>query len=114
MFLDFIGDSVLVAHHIAFDAAMINQLLKCFKLPKLKNKLIDTADIYRMQLGKGQLPVSLDTLCSELHVPAHDRHTALGDAVITAQIFQKLIAKIRKHQNLNLVDLFVRPKQHWV
>ena len=38
-FIDFIGNSVLVAHHTAFDIEMINTALKRLELPKLKNKI---------------------------------------------------------------------------
>jgi len=113
-FLGFIQNSVLVAHHVAFDVAMINHALKKMGLPKLKNKLIDTSDMYRLQLGAAQKAISLDTLCKELKVPMHDRHTALGDAFITAQVFLKLLSHLKQQQHLKLVDLYVKRQQHWV
>lgn len=90
-FLNYIGGVTLVGHHIKFDVAMINHALKRLDAGKLKNKLIDTNDIYK---SKGHYAneqnFSLDHLCSEFQISASNRHTALGDAYITAQVFQRL------------------------
>ena len=39
----------------------------------------------------------LDTLCAGFGIVAHDRHTAAGDAFLTAQIFLSLLALAHKH-----------------
>ena len=39
---------------------------------------------------------SLDHLCQRFGVVPHDRHTAAGDAFITAQVFQRLLRLARK------------------
>ena len=39
-FQEFVKDSVLIAHHIAFDETIINTALKNNNLPKLSNKTI--------------------------------------------------------------------------
>jgi DNA polymerase-3 subunit epsilon len=39
---------------------------------------------------------SLDSLCGRFGIEAHDRHTAGGDAFITAQIFIRLLRLARK------------------
>ena len=106
-FLEYIGNSILVAHHTAFDVTMINRALKSMQLPKLKNRLIDTAQLYAMLLGKPQQPVSLDALCKELKVAQHDRHNALGDALITAQVFQKILKRLQKERTVKLHDLLM-------
>jgi DNA polymerase III epsilon subunit-like protein len=42
--------------------------------------------------GRGQIQnFSLDALCDMFGVIPHDRHTASGDAFITAQIFLRLL-----------------------
>ena len=106
-FLEYIGNSILVAHHTPFDVTMINRALKSMQLPKLKNRLIDTAQLYAMLLGKPQQPVSLDALCKELKVAQHDRHNALGDALITAQVFQKILKRLQKERTVKLHDLLM-------
>jgi DNA polymerase-3 subunit epsilon len=105
-FLNFIGNSVLVAHHAAFDIAMVNEALKRMKLPKLKNKFIDTGILYKKLEGKKDEHFNLDVLSDEFKIPKHDRHTASGDAYITAILFLKIISRLKQQRNLHYSDLF--------
>lgn len=105
-FINFIGNAVLVAHHTAFDIEMINAALKRLDLPKLKNKTIDTGILYKKLEGKKDSHFNLDVLCKEFNIPKHDRHTAAGDAFITALLFLKIISKLKKERNLHYSDLF--------
>jgi len=106
-FLDFIKADILVAHHASFDIRMLNNALSELNLPKLKNRVVDTSDLYQKLLGKPQRPISLDALCKEFHIPTHDRHTALGDAYLTAVVFQKLISRLKKENpTLKLPNLY--------
>lgn len=104
LFLNYIKDAVLVAHHAAFDIAMINAALKSLALPKLKNKVIDTGNIFKktsMYNGKKK-HVSLDELSDIFRIKKHDRHTAAGDAYITALLFVKILAEFRNKRALTL------------
>lgn len=105
-FIAYLGNAVLVAHHTAFDIEMINAALKRLKLPKLKNKTIDTGILYKKLDGKKDSHFNLDVLCKEFNIPKHDRHTAAGDAFITALLFLKIISKLKKERNLHYSDLF--------
>lgn len=113
-FLNFIKDDVIVAHHTAFDIGMINEALKRLGLPKLKNKSLDTGILFKKtkeHVPKDK-PYSLDELCTVFQINKHDRHTASGDAFITAIIFVKIVAQLkRSNKNITLKDLlFVKPK----
>lgn len=105
-FIEFLGNAVLVAHHAAFDIEMINAALKRMKLPKLKNKTIDTGILYKKLEGKKDNHFNLDALCEEFNIPKHDRHTASGDAFITALLFLKIISKLKKERTIHYSDLF--------
>jgi DNA polymerase-3 subunit epsilon len=105
-FIEFLGNAVLVAHHAAFDIEMINAALKRMKLPKLKNKTIDTGILYKKLEGKKDNHFNLDVLCEEFNIPKHDRHTASGDAFITALLFLKIISKLKKERTVHYSDLF--------
>lgn len=105
-FIEYLGNSVLVAHHTAFDVAMINASLKRMNLPKLKNKTIDTGILYKKLEGKKDKHFNLDVLCDEFNIPKHDRHTASGDAFITALLFLKIISKLKKERTVHYSDLF--------
>lgn len=112
-FLDYIKDAVLVAHHAAFDVAMINNALKRVQLPKLKNKCIDTGLLFKktaLQKEKNKL-YSLDELCDIFKIKKHDRHTASGDAFITSILFLKIKENLIRSYNMTLNEmLFTRKK----
>ena len=107
-FLAYIKDAILVAHHAAFDIAMVNTILKRLGLPKLKNKVLDTGFLYKKTslCKKLDKHYSLDELCDVFNIKKHDRHTASGDAYISALIFLKIIADLKKRQPLTLKKLF--------
>lgn len=105
-FIKYIGNAVLIAHHAAFDIEMINLALKRLHLPKLKNKSIDTGILYKKLAGKKDTHFNLDVLCKEFNIPKHDRHTASGDAYITAFLFLKIISKLKKERTVHFSDLF--------
>ncbi len=91
--LEFIGNSPLVGHHIRFDVAMIDQALKRMGLGKLKNRTYDTNLIFKQQHHYPlEQNISLDDLCAHFRLKAENRHTALGDAYLTAIIHQRLTA----------------------
>jgi len=110
-FINYLGNSILVAHHAAFDIEMINVALKRMGLPKLKNKSIDTGILYKKLEGKKDKHFNLDVLCKEFNIPKHDRHTASGDAYITALLFLKIISKLKKERTVHYSDLFRNSKK---
>lgn len=102
-FLNYVQNSILVVHHAAFDVAMINEVLKRNNLPKLKNKVIDTAILYKKsKYVKNEKHYSLDDLCRLFNLKMHDRHTASGDAYLTALVFLK-ISKLLKAKKKKLL-----------
>ena len=107
LFLEYLNASIIVAHHAAFDVEMINRCLKRMKLPKLKNKVLDTGILYKKLNNVENKHYSLDHLCEEFNVPLNDRHNALGDAYITAQIFVKMLARMKQERKVTIADLFV-------
>ncbi|MCW2278298.1 3'-5' exonuclease [Heliophilum fasciatum] len=103
-FLAFIEGSVLVAHRASFDVAFVNQSLKSIHMA-MPNPVIDT-----LSLSKAIHPHltdhSLDGLIETYNLPAYPRHTALGDAMMTAHLFTILLHKLRERRTiLTLGDL---------
>ncbi|UUF12219.1 MULTISPECIES: PolC-type DNA polymerase III [Flavobacterium] len=110
-FLSFLGDSIIVAHHTIFDVTMINKALERNNLPQLTNKTLDTAYLYKRTLIKSHLferkdHYTLDDLADKFDISKKDRHTALGDAYITAISFLKIVKKLREKKEVNLNSLF--------
>lgn len=109
-FVAYIGDSVLVGHHVGFDLAMIHQALRPYGKLKLKNKILDTGNLARRAKGlkleiENQNAYTLDQLCEDYHIPKNDRHTAAGDAFITGLLLQKLLVKLQNRGIRTLGDL---------
>ena len=110
-FLAFLGDSIIIAHHTAFDVTMINKALERNGLPTLKNRTLDTAMLYKKTLIVSNLlerkeHYSLDDLADKFDISKKDRHTAMGDAYITAIAFLKILKKLREKKEITLKDLF--------
>ncbi|MFV8373596.1 PolC-type DNA polymerase III [Flavobacterium sp. LB2P74] len=110
-FLDFLGDSIIIAHHTLFDITMINKALERNGLPELKNKTLDTAVLYKKTLLVSNLlerkeTYSLDELADKFDISKKDRHTAMGDAYITAIAFLKILNKLREKKEIILKQLF--------
>jgi len=110
-FIDFLGDSIIIAHHTKFDVTMINKALERNGLPELKNRTLDTATLYKKTLLASPLlerkeHYSLDDLADKFDISKKDRHTALGDAYITAIAFLKILKKLREKGEITLKQLF--------
>lgn len=110
-FLVFLGDSIIIAHHTIFDITMINNALERNGLPRLKNKTLDTAVLYKKTLIKSNLlerkdTYSLDELADKFDISKKDRHTAIGDAYITAIAFLKILSKLKEEKEITLKQLF--------
>lgn len=100
-FLSYIGNAPIIAHHTMFDVNMINKALDRNGLPPLKNKLLDTVVLYKKSLLRSPLierkdHYSLDELADKFNISKKDRHTALGDAYITALLFLKILKKLKE------------------
>lgn len=89
-FARFVGDSVLVAHNAAFDLRFL-QLKEQHTGVRLRNPVLDTL-LLAAALWPGCPSYDLEALAARCEVPIIGRHTALGDAFVTAEVFLKLLA----------------------
>jgi len=101
--LGYLGTGVIVGHHILHDITALNLACDRHFGIELRNRFLDTMDLTLHLERDGVLPentriegFSLDHLCQRFGVVPHDRHTAAGDAFITAQVFQRLLRLARK------------------
>jgi DNA polymerase-3 subunit epsilon len=106
-FLEYLDNAVIIAHHTKFDITMINNALKRLNIGPIKSKQLDTNFIHK-KITPGnwfKKLYSLDELCEIYNIKMHDRHTALGDALLTAYVFIKITFKYKKNNVLNLTNL---------
>jgi len=92
-FLDYVGDAVLVGHHVGFDRSIVAHAAE--RLGRtFANPAIDTMRLALEERGvfgeQGPKGFELDALCALFGVEPHDRHTAPGDAFLTARVFVRL------------------------
>lgn len=101
-FLDFIGDSVLVAHNAHFDMRFLN-----YEIGRIyENYRVGNPHLCTVQLSRRLLPnISnhrLHTIADFYSINIKNRHRAADDAFATAKIFVNFLALM---QNLGVKDL---------
>jgi DNA polymerase-3 subunit epsilon len=103
-FLAYLGSDILVAHHAHFDLHMVNKTMRALFGFPLQNLALDTvllcrgvimpSDPYGIQ-GADKF-CSLEALARRYSLPQEGRHTALGDALLTAMILQRLLGQLEQ------------------
>jgi len=83
-FKAFAADSVLVAHNAAFDLKFLRMREREFGVT-FDNPVLDTMMLSNY-LDGAEVGHSLDAICDRLGISITDRHTALGDAIVTAAV----------------------------
>ena len=88
-FRSFVSGSVLIAHCANFDMELLNgprrEVENWFHNPVLDTMLLSFAT------EPSHFDLSLETLAEKFELEIWGRHTAIGDAAITAEIFLKLL-----------------------
>ena len=93
-FFRFAEDTILVAHNAAFDMRML-QLKEDLSKVRFSNPVLDTM-LLSAVVQPGQQIHDMEGIAARLGVSIVGRHTALGDALVTAEIFLKLIPLLEK------------------
>lgn len=94
------GRVVLAGHNVGFDVSFIRRLFAPDVLRKLvSHRMVDTMQILAYLGDAGVIPPGigkLDQAMSHfgLTMPEGKRHTALGDALVTAELYTRLLAEI--------------------
>jgi DNA polymerase-3 subunit epsilon len=92
--IEFIGNSVLVGHHIDFDVEMINAALERLGCGRLKNEALDIDIMHRKLLDINNKQFSLEELCDIYKIPKSDRNSSSEDAYKIALLFLKLKSRL--------------------
>lgn len=93
-FIQFIGNAVIVGHHVDFDVEMINAALERMDCGRLKNEALDIDVMYRKLKDINSKQFSLDELCDIYKIPKSDRNSSSEDAYKIALLFLKLKTRL--------------------
>lgn len=111
-FMQFIGRRVLVAHASGHDRQFLNQALWKTSKTSLNHRVIDTMMLAKW-LEPGLAQYDLDTLLDRHHIPIQNRHHALSDSLMTAQLWLQYMNKVSEKKNIvTLGDLYAYLSQH--
>lgn len=93
-FVEFLGNAVLVGHHVDFDVEMINVALDRLGCGRLKNEALDIDIMHRKLLDINNKQFSLEELCDSYKIPKSDRNSSSEDAYKIALLFLKLKSRL--------------------
>ena len=102
-FINFIQDSILVAHNAKFDSAFIKNQAALMNI-QIINPILDTLALSRMCLPHLKKH-RLNDLAKHYNVKLRNHHRALEDAQATAEIFLKLMEYVRSKGAKTLEEL---------
>jgi DNA polymerase III epsilon subunit family exonuclease len=98
--LDFVADSVLVAHNAPFDTSFLNhEISRVYPGHRMVNPHLCTVKLCRRvlpELGNHRL----DTIASHFSIPIVSRHRAGSDAQATAEIFIMLLTRLEENHGV--------------
>jgi DNA polymerase III subunit epsilon len=93
-FVNYIGNAILVGHHVNFDVEMINMALEKLGCGRLKNEALDIEVMHRKLQDINDKEFSLDELCTIYKVPISERNSASESAYKIGLLFLKLKSKL--------------------
>ncbi len=101
-FIDFAGNSVLIAHYADFDMGFLKHHSKKELNHEIRNGILCTVKLSRALLP-GLYNHKLHTIAGHFNLPISNRHRAMGDAEITFNVWNKLV-ELMKTKNINTYE----------
>ncbi|MGD9925869.1 MAG: DUF294 nucleotidyltransferase-like domain-containing protein, partial [Pseudorhodoplanes sp.] len=93
-FRDYIGSAVVIGHTLGFDLAILQQECRRAGVSWEAPRALDTQHLAQL-VDPRRAGNSLEELAAWLGVTVGKRHSALGDAITTAEVFRALLPKLR-------------------
>ena len=102
-FLDFVGESALVAHNAGFDVGFIEQ--NCARLGRSRTfTSVDTVGLARVLLPTLS-KYKLNIVAKALNISLENHHRAVDDAAATAEIYVKFIEMLKERGMTTLKEV---------
>jgi DNA polymerase-3 subunit epsilon len=112
-FMEFVGDSPLLAFHAPFDSHMLGRALKEYLGYRLQHPFLDVADLAPMLCPQAHIrQAGLDDWIDWFKLQVFDRHNASADALATAELALILFSRARQKDIHSPLDLQQR-LGHW-
>ncbi|UZM12658.1 3'-5' exonuclease [Pseudomonas kielensis] len=98
-FMEFVGDSLLLAFHAPFDQHMLGRALKDSLGYRLQHKFLDVADMAPLLCPQAHIrEAGLDDWINWFQLQIYERHNASADAMATAELALILFSRARAQQ----------------
>jgi DNA polymerase III epsilon subunit family exonuclease len=95
--LEFVADAVLIAHNAPFDTNFINhEISRVYPGHRMINPHLCTVTLSRHAVP-GLANYRLETVSDHFSIPIADRHRAGSDALATAEVFIRILARLGEH-----------------
>lgn len=110
--LEFVEDAVLVAHNAPFDTNFLNhEISRVYPGHRMMNPHLCTVTLSRRAVP-GLRNYRLETVADHFAISIDDRHRAGSDALATAEVFIRILARLEEHgvRDLAAVRLFESPE----
>ncbi len=105
--INFVGDSVLVAHNLSFDYSFLKHECSSANLEMPNNNAVCT-----LKLAKKLYPhlpsKSLGSLIKAFKIRHRNVHRGLGDATATAKLFLKMHSTLKDEHNVDTISDLIR------
>ncbi|OXS23669.1 DNA polymerase III subunit epsilon [Pseudomonas fluorescens] len=96
-FMEYVGDSPLLAFHAPFDQHMLSRALKDSLGYRLTHLFLDVADIAPLLCPEAPIrEAGLDDWIKHFHLEVGERHHASADALATAELMLILFSRARQ------------------
>lgn len=110
-FYKFVNNHVLVAHHAKHEQSFMQKLSWDLFKTRFEHRIIDTS--FLMRISNPELKsLPLEDVCKECGIEVRNRHHALGDAVMTAEIWSHYLERAQSlgYQTLREVYEYLAAK----
>ncbi len=103
-FLEFIADTVLVAHNAEFDMGFLRAAIQVYNLTPIRNLIVDTQALAEKAFPRKR-SYSLQALADQLGVDPGAAHRALDDALTCMKVFNACVDQLSFMGDLPLSEV---------
>ncbi|MGM0877909.1 MAG: exonuclease domain-containing protein [Bacillota bacterium] len=104
-FYKYAGHNILVAHHANHEKKFIETATRKLLYSNFKHRILDTSFLVRVAEPRNNL-TRLEDYCEKCGIEVKNRHHALGDAKMAAQLWSIYLKKVQMLGCKNLSDIY--------